>query len=535
MKATLAICNAQIFNGYQMLEADTVLMHNDKIMAVGDYMTLKKVIHESTQTIDGQQQFLMPAFIEGHGHFANLGLSKMKMNLADCNNWSVILDKVKKACAEQAPGNWIEGEGWHQEKWDEVPELIKGLPTNYLLNTVAPNHPVVLWHASRHSALVNRLALQRLGFNENSTIEGGQLIQNAERELTGMLIENAINPVWGALKKFYASTSNNRFFKALQIASEQCLQHGITLFQDADIRMPELEKYMSEQGQNALQVKLWMMMHEEEKALKSLQRAFPYHHQKITIGAIKRYMDGAMGNHGAWFIEPYSDKPETNGHCTLDINEFKKICVFAAQHNLQMATHAIGDLANRTVLKIYADCIQQYNLKDHRWRVEHAQHIHPEDIAHFSGNQILASVQTNHCTSDAPYVEKRLGKKRLEQSSYLWQTLLQNDIRINNGTDCPIESIDPIVNFYASVTRKYHKNTVAFYPKECLTRLQALQAYTIHNAYAAKMEHQTGSIEPGKVGDLVLLTQNLLDVKEEDILKTKVVLTLQDGHVVYKG
>jgi len=535
MKATVAICNAQIFNGYQMLQADTVLIHKDKILTVGDYATLKNLIKPSTQIINAQQQFLMPAFIEGHGHFANLGFSKMKLDLAACNNWTAILKKVKKATTKNPSGTWIEGEGWHQEKWETLPDLVQGLPTNYLLNAVSSNHPVVLWHASLHSALVNQMALQILGFDENSQIDGGQLIRNTEGKLTGMLIENAINPVWAVLKKFYAKHSHDRFFKALQIASEQCLQHGITLFQDADIRLPDLEKYLTKQGQDALQVKLWMMMHEGEKQLESLQKTFPFHHKKITVGAIKRYMDGAIGNHGAWFIEPYTDKPETNGHCTLDIHEFKNICAFAAKHQLQMATHAIGDLANRTVLEIYSNCIQQYALEDHRWRVEHAQHIHPDDLSYFSENQILASIQTNHCTSDASYVEKRLGSERLENGAYLWQTLIQNQIKINNGTDCPIEPIDPIANFYAAITRKYHKNKTAFHPKENLSRLQALKACTIQNAYAAKLEHQTGSIEPGKTADLTLLSKNLLHVNEEDILNTKVILTIQDGSLVYEN
>lgn len=532
MKASLAICNAQIFNGYKPLKTDTVLILKDKILAVGNYASLKNSISTSTQIIDAENHFLMPAFIEGHGHFANLGLSKMKLDLGSCENWQAIIDKVKIAIQQNPVGNWIEGEGWHQEKWNVLPELVKGFPDNQLLNSISPNHPVVLWHASRHSAIVNQAALQQLGFDEDSAIEGGQLIHNNEDKLSGMLIENAIHPIHKELKKFYTQNSSNRFYEALQIASDECLKNGITLFQDADIRLPDLEKYKSKKGQNALKVKLWMMLHETADNLESLQYNFPYTHQKITIGAIKRYMDGAIGNHGAWFIKPYEDNQQTNGHCTLDIEEYKRICAFAATHNLQMATHAIGDFANRTVLQIYIECIKKYQLKDHRWRVEHAQHIHRKDLKYFKEHDILASIQTNHCTSDAGYVEKRLGKDRVKNEAYLWQTLLKHQIKINNGTDCPIESINPIANFYAAVTRKY--GSKAFYPQECLTRQQALQAYTINNAYAAKLEKQIGSIEPGKVADLVLLSQNILTVEESELLNTKVIWTIKNGEQVFK-
>lgn len=538
MEATLAIVNAQIFDGYTQSEADTLLASNDKITAIGNYQDLKNAIKGTTRLIDAGGKFLMPAFIEGHGHFANLGYSKMKLDLAICKNWNEVIAMVANAATKTPKGNWIEGEGWHQEKWDVFPEMIDGFPVNKLLNKVAPNHPVVLWHATRHSAIVNKAALHLTGFNNESEIEGGLLLKDSNENLTGMLIENAINPVRIIIEQSHNKNNSNRFFDAIKTASDQCLKNGITLFQDADIRMPDLEKYINSKTQEILGVDIWMMLHESAGNLAKLNFTYPHtynnRNKRITIGAIKRYMDGAVGNKGAWFLETYSDDNNTNGHCTLDIEEYQEICNFAAENNLQMATHAIGDKANRKVLQVYANTIQKYKLKDHRWRVEHAQHIHPYDIQLFAQHNILASVQTNHCTSDAGYIEKRLGKQRTQSGAYLWQTLLKQNIKINNGTDCPIESISPIKNFHAAVTRRSNGRD-AFYPKECLSRLQALQAYTVNNAYAAKFEKERGLLVVGQLADLALLSQNLLTVEESDILNTKVLCTVKNGEVVYKS
>lgn len=531
-EATLIKCNS-IFNGYNLINENGILLECGKIKIIGNFEELKISLPKNTQIIDAKNHFIMPAFIEGHGHFSNLGFYKMKLDFTICKSWKEVLDLVEKETSKAPPNIWIEGEGWHQEKWKVPSELVDGFPTNEMLNKIAPNNPVVLWHAAKHSCVVNEKALQLAKLSPESNIEGGKIIKQ-NGKLTGALDENATNPVRKLLNKYY-SQNENRFYNAIELASAECLKNGITFFQDADIRLPDYEKYNSKKGQEVLGVDVWMMLHETQANILSLSKAFPYKKKKITIGAIKRYMDGAVGNRGAWLLEPYQDAPNNSGHCTLDLEEYEQICKFAANHNLQMATHAIGDKANQTVLNVYEKIIKDHKLTDQRWRIEHAQHLHPNDIKRFAANNILASIQTNHCTSDALYIEKRFGKKRIEQGAYKWQTLWQSGAKVNNGTDCPIESINPIKNFYSAVTRKFKNDKPAFYPSECLTRQQALQAYTINNAYAAKQEKIRGSIELGKLADITILDNNLLSTADDEILNTKVLATIKAGEIVYQN
>jgi len=530
--AFLIRCNS-IFNGFGVINDNALWLEDGIIKAIGMFDELSKQLPNSVNIIDAQNQFVMPAFIEGHGHFTNLGYSKMKLDFSTCSNWNEVLKLVKNKVENTPSNNWLEGEGWHQEKWDKAAELIEGFPTNTVLNKIAPNHPVVLWHAAMHSCVVNKKALQLAQLSISSKIEGGKIIQH-NNKLTGALDENATNPIRKLLQQYYEQ-NENRFYKAINLASIQCLKNGITFFQDADIRLPDYEKYSSKKGAEALSVDVWMMLHESAENLLKLSKTFPYKKNKITIGAIKRYMDGAIGNRGAWLLNAYEDAPNNYGHCTLAINEYEQICNFAAQHNLQMATHAIGDKANNTVLNFYEKIIRQHQLKDHRWRVEHAQHLHPNDINRFAENNILASIQTNHCTSDASYVLNRFGKKRIKEGGYKWKSLWQSGAKINNGTDCPIESIDPIKNFYAAVTRKYKSEEPSFYPDECLNRQQALQAYTVNNAYAAKQEQIRGSLEVGKLADITILNKNLLTIPHEEILTTKVLTTIKAGKLAYQN
>jgi len=525
------ITNAIIFDGYKLISEDSIHIQNGNIKAIGNNKDITKNSPSDIKTIDAAGKFLMPAFIDGHGHFASVGYAKMKLDLRFAKNWDEVVALVKEAVAISPKGYWIEGEGWHQEKWNKQTEMIEGFPTNQQLNQLSDEHPIALLHAARHSAVVNHIALQKVGFDSNSKIDGGKVVLDSHKNMTGALEENAINPIRSAIAKSYKNQHANRFKKAIQLATEACLQNGITSFHDAHTTIEDWYLLNEMENDNALNINLWLMMHETIERM-NLLKGKSILSKHLKIGAIKRYMDGALGNRGAWFFEGYDDAKSTFGHCTLNLNEYEQICKYAAQHNLQMCTHAIGDKANHQVLKTYEKTINNYSLKDHRWRIEHAQHLKPTDINLFSVNKILASIQTNHCTSDAGYVEQRLGKKRTSSGAYKWQTLWQKGVAINNGTDCPIEPVNTIENFYAAVTRK-NSDGIPFYENEKLSREQALQAYTINNAFAAKQEKKRGSIEVDKVADLCLLDNNLLTISEERIKETKVEWTMKEGSIEF--
>jgi predicted amidohydrolase YtcJ len=254
----------------------------------------------------------------------------------------------------------------------------------------------------------------------------------------------------------------------------------------------------------------------------------------LTVKAVKVSLDGALGSYGAWLLEPYTDRPSSTGENTFNIDSLKAIADFCWQNNLQLCVHAIGDRANREVINIYAGQIANDKNKDHRWRVEHAQHVNPLEIPRFKEWNVIASMQGIHCTSDAPFVPKRLGQKRSEEGAYVWQSFLKAGVVVNNGTDVPVEDEDPIANFYASVTRKL-KDDSEFYPAQKMTREQALHSYTLANAFAAFQEKDKGSLEVGKYADIVILSNNLMTCKDEEIKNTKVVTTIVGGKVKYKN
>jgi len=255
----------------------------------------------------------------------------------------------------------------------------------------------------------------------------------------------------------------------------------------------------------------------------------------FTCRAIKSYMDGALGSFGAWLLEPYTDKPDFYGHNVTGLDTLNHIADLAAKYNLQHCVHAIGDRANREVLNIFERVFKAHPDKNNfRWRIEHAQHIHPDDVMRFKDLNVIASMQAVHCTSDAPFVPKRLGAKRAQQTSYIWRTLLNNKVALANGTDTPVESVNPLENFYASVTRKGKDETIAFFPKQRMSRQEALHSLTAANAYAAFEEDQKGKLSIGKLADITVLSKNILLCDEAEILKTHVLYTIVGGEVKYR-
>ena len=540
--ADIIIHNAQVYTASDLTGATTIAIKDDRIQAIGGDEILDQKKGSATKIMDAKGQFLMPGFIEGHGHFSGFGETLQNLNFLADTSWQQVVDKVKAKVAEAKPGEWIYGRGWHQEKWSIAPtQEREGYPTHQSLSDISPDNPVMLVHASGHSLFANDLAMQSAGINlESPDTVGGRIIRFLDNSPTGVFEENAMDPVKNALNTYKKSLNQDEqttlWHKAIDLAQQACLEQGVTSFQDAGSKFYEHDRYarLAEEGQ--LDIRLWSMIrHSSEEMEGKLQ-----HYKKINLGnhhftcrAIKTEVDGALGAHGAWLLEPYSDKPGFVGQNTTDISEVRKIAQLADDHDMQLCVHAIGDRANKEVL----DIIQEYHtegVESKRWRVEHAQHLSPGDIMRFKSTGAIASMQGVHCTSDAPFVEKRLGLLRAKVGAYAWKALLGEGVVIVNGTDVPVENLDPLKNFYASVTRTRVDNGFEFHVANKMTREQALRSYTIDAAYGAFEEDIKGSLEEGKLADLIIINKNLLTCSDQEILEAEVLMTMVGGEMKWE-
>jgi len=542
--AELVINNAKVYTvNKNQPDAEALAVKDGKIIFVGNNADVKKYIGDKTEVIDAKGQFVMPGFIEGHGHIHGLGASLINLNLMNVKNWDEIVAMVADAVKKAKPGDWIVGRGWHQEKWNPAPaKNYLGYPYHEELDKVSPNNAVILSHASGHSIYVNAKAMEQAGITSSTkSPTGGEILKDNTGKIVGVFSENAMGLIGRAYGAWEDQQSKEvqiaKWQHSIQLAEEDCLKKGVTSFEDAGSSFEQVEgmKQLAQQGK--LNIRHWLMVREDNATLRAHANVFPIINEGngfLTVKAVKVSLDGALGSYGAWLLEPYTDRPSSTGENTFNIDSLKAIADFCWQNNLQLCVHAIGDRANREVINIYAEQIAKDKNKDHRWRVEHAQHVNPLEIPRFKEWNVIASMQGIHCTSDAPFVPKRLGAKRSEEGAYVWQSFLKAGVLVNNGTDVPVEDEDPIPNFYASVTRKL-KDGTEFYPAQKMTREQALYSYTMANAIAAFQEKDKGSLEVGKYADIVILSNDLMNCKDEEIKNTKVVTTIVGGKVKYKG
>jgi hypothetical protein len=521
-----------------------VAIHGDRIRALGSDAEIKKMAGPATQIMDVQGAFVMPGFIEGHGHFAGLGQSLQNLNLMKTASWQEIVGLVAEKTRTAPAGEWIEGRGWHQEKWSESPGVtVNGYPYHDALSAASPNHPIVLYHASGHSLFANARAMQLAGVSrETANPAGGRIVRDAKGNLVGVFEENAMN----LIEKPLADWKNRRteaektaaFEQIVGRAARLCLSKGITSFQDAGSDFWELEQYqrLAEAGQ--LDLRLWAMIAQPASPDFPKLAAFPQiglGQGHFTARAVKAYLDGALGSYGAWLLASYADKPDFYGQNTTDVATIATLAGACRQYGLQCCVHAIGDRANREVLNIFEKTLPPARGPEGglRWRIEHAQHLDPQDIPRFRTLGVIASIQAIHCTSDAPFVVRRLGAERARTGAYPWRNLLDSGARLANGTDAPVEEVDPLPCLYAAVTRKRADNKMEFFTEQSMAREEALLSYTLWNAYAAFEEKEKGSVSPGKYADLVVLSNDLLHCTPEEILQAQVLKTIVGGKVKY--
>jgi predicted amidohydrolase YtcJ len=393
---------------------------------------------------------------------------------------------------------------------------------------------VVLTHASGHASFVNAKAMELSGITKTTANPtGGEILKDKNGDPTGLMRETA----QGLVKRPGPTEADIR--KQLALADEESISKGITTFHDAgsQFRTLDVVKKMIDEGQ--MHVRLWMMIREPNAALQQnldKYRVIGYGNNQLTIRAIKVTADGALGSRGAWMLEPYADKPDSVGTVPATVATLPATAQIAIDHHMQLCVHAIGDRANREVLNIYEAAFKKANVngKDLRFRIEHAQHLSAADIPRFGQLGVIAAMQANHCTSDGTWVPDRIGDKRAEEGAYVWQKLMKSGAIVSNGTDAPVENVDPIPNYYSAVTRKLSNGKV-FYPDQRMSRLEALKSYTIMNAIAAFEEDIKGTLSLGKLADITVLTKDITTVPDEEIKTAKVAYTIIGGKVVYKA
>ena len=463
----------------------------------------------------------------------------MGLELRGAADWDEIVAMVEAAAEVAEPGDWIVGRGWHQDKWAAPPEEdVEGYPTHATLSAVSPDNPVLLRHTSGHASMVNGAALRLAGIGpETPDPPGGTILRDRWGKATGLLRETAQGPASRAHAETEEANREALTLRAIALARDESLRKGITSFQDAGTDFFEVDVIRGVAESGDLGVRLWMMLRVSNEAL--AERAARYRmigvgDDHLTVRAIKKSIDGALGSHGAWLLEPYEDLHDTVGLNTYDLEELRRTAEIAIRNEMQLCVHAIGDRANREALDVYEEAFAANPEKeDLRWRIEHAQHLHPDDIPRFGELSVVASMQAVHCTSDGPWVPSRLGDRRSREGGYVWRSLMDAGAVVTNGTDAPVEDIDPIASYHASVTRRM-RNGETFYPEQRLTRLEALRSYTTNGAYAAFEEDIKGTLAPGKLADVVVLSRDILDVPEEEILEAEVLFTIVGGKVLYR-
>jgi predicted amidohydrolase YtcJ len=541
--ATLVLHNGKIVTvDAAHPEAQALAVRGDTIVAVGAETDIKPYIGAGTMVIDLKGALAVPGLIESHAHFLGMGEAKLNLELMPTTSWEQIVALVGDAAKKAKPGEWIVGSGWHQEKWTSRPTPnVEGFPTHKSLDVVSQNNPVLLTHASGHAMFANAKAMELAGVTKATpNPQGGEILKDAQGNPTGVFRETAVGLISQARSasraKLTPAEQAAEFRRIVALANEECLKKGITTLHDAGETFDTIDHIKQVVQENKLGVRLYVMVGDSNERLArdlAKYRVVGFGNNHLTVRAIKAGMDGALGSRGAWLLAPYADLPEHIGLNTTPIKSLKETARLAMANGYQLSIHAIGDRANREVLNIYEEIFKANpDKKDLRWRDEHTQHLNATDIARFGKLGVIAAMQGIHCTSDAPYVLARLGTARAEEGAYVWQKLMKSGATIANGTDAPVEDVDPIPNYYATVTRKLKDGSV-FYGNQKMSRLEGLKSYTANGAYAGFEEQIKGSLAPGKLGDITVLSKDILTIPDDQILSTKVLYTIIGGCIAY--
>jgi hypothetical protein len=522
-RVDLVVHHAQIYTVNESFAvAEAMAVQDGKIIAVGSNDDILKT-YQADSLVDAKGATVYPGFIDGHAHFLGYGQSLYAVDLMFASSWEEVLDRVK-AFVETHPGNgWIRGRGWDQNRFPG-----KAFPTNAELNVLFPDRPVLLERVDGHASIANEKALSIAGVKAGQTMEGGDFVVS-NGKLTGLLIDNAV----GVVERNVPAATKEDYKNWLTAAQKNCFATGLTTITDCGLSPNDIDMIDALQKSNDLKMRLYVMLSDKPASYTSSYFTNNgYTTDRLTVKGVKVYSDGALGSRGAALIAHYSDKPGWGGFLLSSQAHFDSVAAKLINTDFQMCTHAIGDSANRVVLKVYEKYLKGKN--DKRWRIEHAQILNPADFDYFGKYSIIPSVQPTHATSDMYWAGDRLGAERLK-GGYAFQQLLNQNGWLPLGTDFPVEEINPFKTFLAAVARQDAKGFPegGFQMENALTREQTIRGMTIWAAKANRMEKQVGSIEVGKKADFILLDKDLMKVPTDSILQIKVLKTYSNGERVH--
>ncbi|MBH2003708.1 MAG: amidohydrolase [Sphingobacteriia bacterium] len=518
-----------------MIVHHAVIYTVDSSFSVGEAMAIKdgKIVevgkndliiakYDAKEIIDAKGQPVYPGLIDAHAHFVGYARSLFQADLFGTQTWEETIERLKVFALQHPELKWIQGRGWDQNRWPG-----KQFPTNDLLNQAFPNIPVVITRVDGHASIANQTALNLAGIKAGQTVVGGN-IQTLNGQLTGVLIDNADNAIYAQIP----DPTKDDYTKVLKAAQANCFAQGLTTVTDCGLNYYDVEVLDELQKANRLQMRLYVMLADNDTNLTRYLKSGPYKTDKLFVNGFKVYADGALGSRGACLLQHYSDEPGWGGFLLRNKSHYDSLANVLSKTKFQMCTHAIGDSANREILNIYNKYLQPGN--DKRWRIEHAQIIDAADFNKFGAVAIVPSVQPTHGTSDMYWATSRLGPERMK-GAYAYRQLLQQNGWIPLGTDFPVEDISPFKTFLAAVVRKDAKGFPdhGFQMENALTREETIRGMTIWAAKSGFLEKEVGSLEPGKKADFILLDQDLMKVKDQDILKTKVTATYVGGKKVH--
>ena len=513
--------------------AEAVAITGGRITGVGSSRDLLATKGPRTEVLDLNGATVIPGLKESHGHFVGMGLARMSLNLVGTKSWDEVVARVAEAVKTRPKGSWIVGRGWHEGKWEKNPaRLVRGFPPHDALTAVSPDNPVYLQRADGHAGFANAaaMALMKIGPTTKAP-SGGDIIRDEQGAATGVFVDTAqrlIQP---------PPSTEADIREAIRLATEECLSKGITFFDDAgaDLRTIALYRELAEKRQ--LGVRLYPMIGGFE-ALKRFGPPQPGGPDSfLSIRSLKLSIDGALGSRGAKLLEPYVDDPGNTGLWVTDPAVVRAAALYGIQNGFQVNVHAIGDAGNRTVLDAFEAAFKAHpEKKDVRFRDEHSQILDENDIPRFGRLGVIASIQGIHGSSDLPWASQRLGEARVLEGAYVWQKLKKSGAVLINGTDAPVEDVDPIKSFYASVTRQSEAGVPAggYQPDQRLTRMEALRSYTKDAYWASFEEANGGVIAPGRWADLTVLSKDIISVPDAEVLKAEVLYTIVNGKIAFR-